>query len=82
MAGRGMVEPADTTPDPRTFTINTGGDILVAKEPLHFYEPALAGLDCGLSFGKELLKHIPDSGSGLCVRAGNRSTKAGFITDV
>ena len=33
----------------------------MAKEPLHFYEPSLTGLDCGLSFGKELLKHIPDS---------------------
>jgi Carbohydrate esterase, sialic acid-specific acetylesterase len=61
MAGRGMVEPMDTVPDPRILTINSGGDLVMAKEPLHFYEPELTGLDCGLSFGREMLKHIPDS---------------------
>jgi len=61
MAGRGKVEPKDTIPDPRILTINKNGDLILAKEPLHFYEPGMAGLDCGLSFGKELLKHIPDN---------------------
>ena len=61
MAGRGKVEPMDTIPDPRILTINKTGDLILAKEPLHFYEPTLTGLDCGLSFGKELLKFIPDS---------------------
>lgn len=67
MAGRGKVEPMDTIPDPRILTINKGGELILAKEPLHFYEPTLTGLDCGLSFGKELLKHIPDSISILLI---------------
>ena len=61
MAGRGKVEPIDTISNTRILTINKAGDLLLAKEPLHFYEPELTGLDCGLSFGKELLHHIPDS---------------------
>lgn len=82
MAGRGLVEPADTIPDPKIFTINASGDILVAKEPLHFYEPALTGLDCGLSFGKELLKHIPDSISVLLIpTAVGGSSVAQWIND-
>ncbi|MBC6369151.1 sialate O-acetylesterase [Algoriphagus sp. AK58] len=67
MAGRGKVEPMDTIPDPRILTINKTGEVILAKEPLHFYEPTLTGLDCGLSFGKELLKYIPDSVSILLI---------------
>lgn len=61
MAGRGLVEPADTLPLKRLLTINRQGELTLAKEPLHFYEPALTGLDCGYSFGKTLLKNLPDS---------------------
>jgi hypothetical protein len=67
MAGRGKVEPVDTIPDSRIFTINKERELILAKEPLHFYEPSMTGLDCGLSFGKELLKHIPDSISVLII---------------
>lgn len=67
MAGRGKVEPIDTIPDYRIFTIDKKGEFVLAKEPLHFYEPTKTGLDCGLSFGKELLNHIPDSISVLIV---------------
>ena len=67
MAGRGKIEPMDTIPDPRILTINKTGEVILAKEPLHFYEPTLTGLDCGLSFGKELLKYIPDSVSILLI---------------
>ncbi len=59
MAGRGLVEAIDTISSPRILTINQQGKLIIAKEPLHFYEPNRTGLDCGLSFGKELLKHIP-----------------------
>ena len=59
MAGRGLVEPQDTIPSDRILTINKKGEIIVAKEPLHFYEPVLTGLDCGLSFGREMLDHVP-----------------------
>lgn len=61
MAGRGIVAPADTIPNKRILTISKEGEWILAKEPLHFYEPALSGLDCGLAFGREMLQHVPDS---------------------
>ena len=59
MAGRGIVEPQDTLSDKRILTIDAKGQLIYAKEPLHFFEPTRTGLDCGLSFGKALLKKIP-----------------------
>ncbi len=67
MAGRGIVEPADTVPDKRILSINKEGQIIIAKEPLHFYEPERMGLDCGLSFAKTLIKKIPDNVSILMI---------------
>jgi len=65
MAGRGHVEVKDTVPNNRILSINKAGQIIIAKEPLHFYEPSLTGLDCGLSFGKTLIKKIPENVSVL-----------------
>jgi hypothetical protein len=59
MAGRGKVEPQDTVPNERVLTINSKGQLILAKEPIHFQEPGNEGLDCGLSFGKEMVKNIP-----------------------
>ena len=67
MAGRGIVEPEDTVPDKRILSINKDGQIIIAKEPLHFYEPERTGLDCGLSFAKTLIKQIPGSISLLII---------------
>src|SRR6188472_2315841 len=67
MAGRGIVEPEDTVPDKRILSINKDGQIILAKEPLHFYEPERTGLDCGVSFAKALIKKIPDSVSILII---------------
>ena len=39
MAGRGIVEAEDTISDKRIFSINKDGQIIIAKEPIHFYEP-------------------------------------------
>ena len=61
MAGRGFVEPQDTISSYNVITINKNNEWIYAKEPLHFYEPNLTGLDCGLAFGKELSKRLPDS---------------------
>jgi hypothetical protein len=61
MAGRANIMAIDTIPNPRILTIDKTGNIIVAKEPIHYYEPTFAGLDCGLAFGNELLNHIPDS---------------------
>lgn len=67
MAGRGLVEAQDTVSSERIFSINKEGGLVPAKEPLHFYEPKMAGLDCGLSFGKELLNGIPEDVSLLLI---------------
>jgi hypothetical protein len=67
MAGRGIVEPQDTISNKRVLSINKAGQIIIAKEPLHFYEPNLTGLDCGLSFAKTLLKKLSDSISILMI---------------
>lgn len=67
MAGRGNVEPKDTVTDKRILSINKDGQVVIAKEPLHFYEPEKTGLDCGLSFAKTLIKKIPDSISILII---------------
>ena len=60
MAGRGFVEPQDTLPNRRILTIDKSMKWIYAKEPLHFYEPSLTGLDCGMSFAKKLLDSIPE----------------------
>jgi len=60
MAGRGFVEPQDTLPNKRILTIDKSMKWIYAKEPLHFYEPSLTGLDCGMSFAKKLLDSIPE----------------------
>lgn len=67
MAGRGFVEPQDTLPNKRLLTINKDLELVYAKEPLHFYEPHLTGLDCGMSFGRTLLSSVPDSVSILLI---------------
>lgn len=67
MAGRAIVEPQDTIPVGRVLTIKANGQLVLAKEPLHFYEPTKSGLDCGFSFGKNLIKSIPDSISILLI---------------
>lgn len=60
MAGRGFVEPQDTIPNTRILTIDKSLNWIYAKEPLHFYEPSLTGLDCGMSFAKKILDSIPE----------------------
>jgi len=61
MAGRGFVEPRDTIPNARVLTLNKENKWVIAKEPLHFYQPSLTGLDCGMSFALEMLKSVGDS---------------------
>ena len=55
MAGRGLVEPQDTMTDKRLLTINKNNEVILAKEPLHFYEPSRTGLDCGVSDRKSVV---------------------------
>lgn len=67
MAGRGQVAPSDTIPNKRVLSLNKKGELIYAKEPLHFYEPTRTGLDCGVSFANRLLKQIPEDVSILLV---------------
>jgi hypothetical protein len=66
MAGRGLVAPEDTVSDPRIFTIDSMRNMVVAREPLHFYHPGFTGLDCGVSFAKALLERAPE-GTRICL---------------
>lgn len=59
MAGRGWVEAEDTVTNKRIFAIDSDGKLLFAKEPLNLFEPSYAGLDCGVSFARSLIKEIP-----------------------
>lgn len=67
MAGRGFVEPLDTISSTRILTINKNNEIILAKEPLHFYEPTMAGLDSGMSFARNLIKEVPENVSVLLI---------------
>ena len=69
MAGRGLVEPEDTIINTRILSIDAGGNLIYAQEPLHFYEPTMTGLDCGVAFGRTLLKTLPRSVSVLIIPA-------------
>ena len=61
MAGRGIVEPKDTLPHPRIISLDTSNVWVYAKEPLHYYQPKVTGLDCGMSFARELIQGIDSS---------------------
>ena len=67
MAGRGTVEPVDTITNKRIVAINKEGELVLAKEPLHWYEPERTGLDCGHSFANTLIKGIPGHVSVLLI---------------
>jgi len=67
MAGRALVEPEDTLAHQRILSIDKERQHIYAKEPLHFYEPSMAGLDCGVSFARTLIEDIPDSISILLI---------------
>lgn len=58
MAGRGLVAPQDTVPQQNIITINDKNEWIQAKEPLHFYQPNLTGLDCGMSFARKLASEV------------------------
>src|SRR5436853_3272374 len=60
MAGRGIVMPQDTISNTHVLVLDKNNEWVYAKEPLHYYEPQRTGLDCGLSFGKELSKLYGD----------------------
>lgn len=60
MAGRGAVEAIDEIINPRLLEMDDAARYSYKREPNTIYQGGLAGLDCGLSFGNELLLHLPD----------------------
>ncbi len=64
MAGRGRVEPSDTVPHPRIFSVTPDKRWVVAKEPLQQYQPALTGLGPGMAFARTVIGEIDE---GICV---------------
>ena len=58
MAGRGIIEPQDTVTNPRILSLDSTDHLVLAREPLHIYQPGISGLDCGLSFGNAMLPFL------------------------
>ncbi len=59
MEGNGQIMPQDTIPNTRLITINTKGEWVKLKEPINLNFPWYRKLDCGHSFGNEMLKKVP-----------------------
>jgi len=54
MAGRGTVEAEDTVINKRIWVLNKQGKWQLAKEPLHFDKPSIAGVGPGYAFAKKM----------------------------
>ncbi len=67
MAGGGIVESQDTLASNRVLTISKKGRLILAKEPIDLYNKGRSGLSCGVSFGKNLVKEIPNNISILII---------------
>ncbi len=66
MAGRGVVDPGDRVGDSRILAQQADGRWVVAREPLHWDKPRVAGVGPGLAFARTLLpKLTPGASIGL-----------------
>jgi hypothetical protein len=54
MAGRGQVDPQQTSPHPRVLKLDQSDAWTAATDPLHFDKPAIAGVGPGSGFGPAL----------------------------
>jgi hypothetical protein len=75
MAGRGTVSPEDTITNPRILELDEGGAVVLKHEPNTYYQGSLAGLDCGMSFGTELLQYLHPGRKVLLVQCSIGSTE-------
>lgn len=62
MAGRGVVDVQDKTPDPRILMLNKAGEWVSAADPLHFDKPA-----AGTGLGKTFALRIADANPGITI---------------
>lgn len=60
MAGRGDVAEQSDVPNPRILALNRNDEWVIAKDPLHWDKPSVAGVGPGISFANEMLKDLPD----------------------
>jgi hypothetical protein len=76
MAGRGVVEPQDTETNPRIFMLTKELQWTLAKDPLHFDKPAIAGVGLGSEFARVLAQADPQAKIGLIPAAFGGTTIA------
>jgi hypothetical protein len=82
MAGRGQVEPCDTLPHPRIFSVTPEKRWVVAREPLQLYQPALTGLGPGMAFARALIEKLDEEVYiGLIPCAVGGSSVANWLSD-
>ena len=65
MAGRGTVSAEDTVAHPRVFALRADGSWSLARDPVHFDKPRVAGVGPGLAFGRALAEATPGVRIGL-----------------
>lgn len=65
MAGRGTIEAQDIETHPRVFMLTKEGRWVLARDPVHFDKPKIAGVGPALSFGKAVAEAFPDRVIGL-----------------
>jgi hypothetical protein len=65
MAGRGTVEPQDQETNPRIFMLNQQNEWELARDPLHFDKPNIAGVGLASEFARTLANRDPQMKIGL-----------------
>ncbi len=65
MAGRGAVEAADRELNPRIFMLNANKQWVLARDPVHFDKPGMAGVGLCSEFARQLVKKDPGVTVGL-----------------
>jgi hypothetical protein len=78
MAGRGVVEPGDRAGNPRILAQQADGRWVVAREPLHWDKPRVAGVGPGLAFARTLLPQLPPGTSIGLIPAAFGGTRAAW----
>jgi hypothetical protein len=76
MAGRGVIEPQDTETNPRIFMLTKDRQWTLARDPLHFDKPTIAGVGLGSEFARVLAKADPQAKIGLIPAAFGGTTIA------
>lgn len=65
MAGRGLPDSLSDPRDPRILMLDSLNQWVMARDPVHFDKPAMAGVGPGLSFAQQMLKAKPNIRIGL-----------------